>query len=160
VGEVRRLCHGLYPPTLESLGLVAAFQQLIRSCGDSAAKIELSYDEALAGRRFQGEIEITLFRIAQEAINNAMRHSPGAAIGVSLQTRADGSLCLRICDDGAGFDTAASAAGLGLLSMKERALSVGGVLTVSSKPDGTCVQAAVPAREPAPSELATGPEGG
>ncbi|TFG85826.1 MAG: PAS domain S-box protein, partial [Gemmatimonadales bacterium] len=150
VGEIRQLCHGLYPPTLESLGLVAALQQLVRSCGNSGPPLELQHDEQLSSRRFSPDVEITLFRIAQEALSNAIRHSQATRIGISLTLTPDGLLWLRITDDGKGFDVESGKHGLGMISMKERAHSVGGVLVICSEPGQSVVKAGVPVQVPTP----------
>jgi len=82
----------------------------------------------------QGEAKIALFRIAQEALTNCAKHAKGKTIIIELSMGAAG-LCLSICDDGAGFDLAkvsTGKSGMGLLSMQERAESIGGVLHVES----------------------------
>jgi signal transduction histidine kinase len=77
-----------------------------------------------------------VFRIAQEAVHNALRHAAAEHIEVTLDAR-DGALALTVADDGAGFDAAAPALRarrLGLTSMEERARALGGTLAVESRP--------------------------
>jgi signal transduction histidine kinase len=92
--------------------------------------------------------EQALFRIAQEAVTNVVRHAEAATVTVRLQ-RDDGAVTLSITDDGRGFDPAdhaISSRRLGLVSMRERAADLGGSLSITSSPGaGTLVQARVPA---------------
>jgi len=141
--EVRRLCRGLYPPTLESLGLRAALAGLV---GDlrTTGQVELSCPDELAERRFQRDVEVALFRIAQESVNNAVRHSNATRIVVELSAD-DDLLRLAVEDNGAGFDPAAVAGkGLGLNSMQERAVAIGGELAIDSTSGRTRLVATVP----------------
>jgi signal transduction histidine kinase len=110
------------------------------------------------------EVALALYRIAQEALTNVRKHARASRVEVSL-AQEDGSLCLRIVDDGRGFEVAA-AAGLpkgtqgrtprfGLRSMSERARLVGGQLTVRSEPaQGTVLEARVPVSAGARSVMA------
>jgi signal transduction histidine kinase len=88
--------------------------------------------------------ETAVYRVAQEAIGNALRHSGARRVTVSLRQR-QRSVVLEVSDDGCGFDAGAPQAGLGLSSMRERASSAGGRLTVVSAPaTGTRVRLSVP----------------
>jgi signal transduction histidine kinase len=92
-------------------------------------------------------VEQALFRIAQEALTNVVKHAAATSVTVHLD-RADGSVSLLVEDDGRGFDPgdrSISARRLGLVSMHERAVDLGGSLVVESEPDvGTTVRAKVP----------------
>ena len=145
VREVRSICHGLYPATLESLGLVAALEQLARGVPEgSGIACEFTSSEGLDRQRLPAEVEIALFRIAQEALSNAVRHGGATRIELHLG-RIREQAVLTVTDDGSGFVQEASAiAGFGLTSMRERASAVGGELNIESGPDGTCVEATVP----------------
>jgi len=143
IGEVRRICHGLYPPTLERLGLVPALRQLIGRDGSCRPRVSLRYDEELDCRRFEEHVEISLFRICQEALANAVRHGRPDEVRIEL-ARDNGGLVLEVADDGRGFDPAAAPMGLGLLQMRRRAASCGGEMTVYSEPGRSVVRAVVP----------------
>jgi signal transduction histidine kinase len=93
------------------------------------------------------DIALCLFRIAQEAMQNAIKHSGARTLRVQLKGH-DEAIALKIIDDGNGFDVSAAAGkGLGLISMHERAESVGGTLrVVSRKGAGTRLQVTVPFR--------------
>ena len=150
IHEVRTISHGLYPPTLESLGLAAALLQLVQDLPPSA-QIEFKCPASLEKTRFSPEIEIALFRVGQEAVHNAIRHGRTEQIVIDLKRRKD-RIVLTITDDGIGFDTAqAAGAGLGLTAMTERAEAAGGEVRIESRPGQTRVQARVPA-EPAPGD--------
>ena len=96
---------------------------------------------------FDSGVELAAYRIVQEALTNARRHAPGAAVDVELRYEQD-ALRLRIRDNGPGPDQATEpAAGHGLLGMRERALAVGGSLRTGAAPGGGfCVEALLPAK--------------
>ena len=132
----------LRPPQLDALGLEAALrwhaERMLRNAGIAA---ELDID-ALP-RRPDPEVEQACFRIAQEALTNAMRHAGAARVELRLRDEGDG-LRLRVHDDGRGFSPAA-ARGLGLVIMRERAHGTGGRVDVASTPGaGTRIEAWLP----------------
>ena len=95
---------------------------------------------------FDPGVELAAYRITQEALTNARRHAPGAAVDVELRYE-ENALRLRIRDNGPGPDQAATATGHGLLGMRERALAVGGSLHTGAAPGGGfCVEAVLPAK--------------
>ncbi len=144
IREVRAICHGLYPPTLESLGLPAALGQLRRFCEDGGVDAEVECLDGTDTDRLEPEIEIALFRIAQEAVNNAIRHSEASAVAIRLR-KEPGVAVLTVEDDGQGFEPGAVAGrGFGMNSMYERAAAVAGELEISSRPGRTQVLARVP----------------
>ena len=144
IREVRHICHGLYPPTLESLGLAASMRQLAGHCRDAGVEASMDLGSGLAHGRLSDDVEIAFFRIAQEAINNSLRHGRASHIQLQLDY-ARGQALLRIVDDGVGFDaTAGKSHGLGINSMMERAKAVGGGISIESRPGRTCIEARVP----------------
>ena len=103
-------------------------------------------------RRLPQPIELTCYRVAQEALTNIARHAAATRVQLTLRQE-DGWLALEIYDDGQGFDAAAAQAdrrhGLGLRGMRERLALVGGELTIDSRPgNGTHLLARVPLPEP------------
>ncbi len=149
-GSLRRLSRGLRPPTLDQLGLSAALSTLVRDLEEAEPGLSAHLDLAGAPGRFPADVELGVFRIAQEATTNARRHARAGRLVVSLRAGEDG-LVLEVADDGAGFDVAAaheeavSTSHLGLVGMAERARLLGGALEVSSAPGrGTVVVARVP----------------
>jgi signal transduction histidine kinase len=132
--DIRHLSHSLHSSQLQHLGLKAALKDL---CGQvekgHPISIELQADELT--QPVPAEIALCLYRVAQEALNNAAKHSGASRIVVALST-ANAKLKMRITDSGKGFDTSKAPDGLGLASMYERLHLVDGELLVSSKPGG------------------------
>ncbi|MFA6133139.1 MAG: sensor histidine kinase [Phycisphaerae bacterium] len=143
IREVRSICHGLYPPALESLGLVAALNQLVDPCRHVGVVGTVECPADLARRRFSSEVEIALYRIAQEAINNSLRHGKAKSIAVSLKVE-NGRLHLQVVDDGVGFDKDSVVSGLGLNTMRDRVEALKGMLIINSRPGRTVIKAKVP----------------
>ena len=132
IREIRNLSHGLYPATLESLGLPAGLNQIANSCLANV-KFHVETSPQAQQGRFGDDIEIAFFRIAQEAVNNALRHSHAKNIRLKLSLQ-DQKLTLVVEDDGCGFDIPAAAnKGMGLSTMKERAKAIGGELEIASQ---------------------------
>jgi len=134
--EMRALIRELRPAALDGTDLSAA---LARYVSDFSSRYGLNVviDAPPAGR-VPIEVEAALFRVAQEALGNAVRHS--AAKQIHLNLRRDGSAIeLSVRDDGRGFDPSAHSAGLGLHSMRERAESIGGDYEIQSAPGQGCL---------------------
>ncbi|MEZ0050673.1 two-component system NarL family sensor kinase [Mycobacterium sp. MAA66] len=144
LGEARAAISGLRPPVLDDLGLAGGLASLARSIG------QLDVDVELADVRLPDHIELALYRIAQECLQNVIKHAQ--ASNARLTFTADGERAkLEIIDNGVGFDTfehplgADEMGGYGLLSMAERAEIVGGRLNIRSRPgSGTIVTATIP----------------
>jgi two-component system, NarL family, sensor histidine kinase UhpB len=162
---LRRYAQGLRPPALDELGLGPAIESHVRHVAETAAMPVEVRTEGV-GRLESPEAELALYRIVQEAITNALRHSRARRIGVTVERRHD-AVVATVTDDGVGFDAEAilraptEKHGLGLFGMRERAEYVGGRVAVTSAPGkGTRVRAAVPtlgAGGTLPVGLATGP---
>jgi two-component system sensor histidine kinase UhpB len=147
--RLRALIENLRPAALDQIGLAAAVgthTERVRSM--TGMNIQLDVDADLGP--LPPEVELTCFRIVQEAIMNAVKHSGATLLRVRLR-RLEGALEITIADDGRGFDVASTSARaarggrIGLLSMRERALLVGGQFDVVSEPGrGTEVRAVLP----------------
>ncbi len=140
--ELRAVIDGLAPPELATGGLAGS----VRSYAVLAARTHgTDVIVHAAGLPALGpQQETALYRVAQEAISNAVRHSGARHVTVCL-TRRQRAVVLEISDDGTGFEPRGPHAGLGLASMRERAGSVGGKLAITSAPDtGTKVRLSVP----------------
>lgn len=141
--EMRSLIFELRPPDLEREGLVAALQARLESV-EGRTGLETAFTvegEAALPMAIQQE----LYRIAQEALNNALHHAQARSVKLNLK-RAGSQVVLEIVDDGVGFDpsTAGEHGGLGLRGMEERVAGLGGRLTVTSTPGaGTTVRVEV-----------------
>jgi signal transduction histidine kinase len=152
ISDVRRLVYGLRPPALDDLGLIPAIRQ-------QAAKHGLLVEDLLGGQGsgwanehntwpvfsveasedlplLPAAVEVACYRIAQEAIANAARHSGASTCHVRLSlNEANGSLELEVADDGVGVAEGRKS-GVGMNSMRERAEELGGTLTVETLPEG------------------------
>jgi signal transduction histidine kinase len=131
--EMRLLIFELRPPLLEQVGLAAALQARLNAVeGRANLQTKLIVDGA---GDLSSVVEQALYRIAQEALNNALKHSRAQRIIVELQQMPTRVL-LTICDDGVGFDPAApgAAGGLGLRGIAERVAQLDGTLAVQSAP--------------------------
>ncbi len=142
VQDVRGICYGLYPPTLESLGLGLALRQLVASLQGQGPAIE-AVIEVPEGTRFETEVEIALFRIAQEALTNALRHSEATGVKLLLRLR-DNHVALAVADNGKGFSPSMVTRGLGLSTMRHRAESAEGSFSCESRPGQTVISATIP----------------
>lgn len=154
IDTVRGRSLELRPALLDDLGLVAAMEQFIgRQAERSVCAIRLSAQPLV--ERPPPQIEIACYRIMEEAVTNALRHSGARRIQVGLSVRR-GRLELRVRDDGRGFDVpslrsaALGGGSFGLLGMEERALLAGGGIELSSQPGQGCeVRAWLPLSEEA-----------
>jgi len=155
--RLRQICLGLRPLELDDFGLMAALRSLLASLGASLGR-RPSLHGNNPERRYPAAVETAAFRIVQEALHNALRHSGCSRLSVHVHMHAEG-LELAVCDDGCGFSVEAAtrietrAQHLGLAGMDERARSVGGALFIGSLPQGgTEVKACFhcPATDPAP----------
>ena len=142
ISDVRRLARELRPPTLDSLGLAGAIgQQAVALGGGSGPSIVVEVADGLPA--LPAAVEVVAFRIATEAMANAVRHAGAASCVVRLSSDRDG-LVVEIFDDGRGIDPGA-ASGVGLRSMDERASEVGGEVDLLARPGGgTIVRARLP----------------
>jgi signal transduction histidine kinase len=141
--ELRAVIDGLAPPDLASGGLVASIRSYAVLVGGTfGTPVRVRADELPS---LAGPAEAALYRVAQEAISNALRHSGSPEVTVTLTARQRG-VQLEVTDHGSGFDPAGPLGGLGLDSMRERASSVAGALAVTSRPGGgTTVRLTLPA---------------
>jgi PAS domain S-box-containing protein len=131
---VHALSHQLHPAKLEQLGLVAAVQGLCReTAGHHGLDVKFTHHGVPAA--VPAPTALCLYRVAQEALRNVVKHAATGHAAVELSGSAAG-LRLRVADDGAGFDPAAGRPGLGLVSMRERLHLVGGRFAVDSRPGG------------------------
>lgn len=149
ISGVKRMIRGLLPPALDHGSLASALRSMFRDVEDVYGfRIDAKLEPV------EGELDavaaLTLYRIVQEAVNNALRHSGAGEALVTLGTT-NGRVCATIHDKGRGFDwTEAKAVDsdghIGLTGMRERATLVGGTVAVRSAPGkGTTIQASVPA---------------
>jgi two-component system sensor histidine kinase UhpB len=147
MGELLDLARQLRPTALDDHGLVAALQTHVKEYDRRGrASAHFWADPALHELELGDDVQVVVYRVAQEALVNASRHSGANRIEVNLE-RSNGAVNLSVADNGSGFAFADEGKGLGLSGMRERALLVGGRLEVDSRPGtGTTVKLEVPAR--------------
>lgn len=141
--ELLSLARQLRPTALDDLGLAAAIAGQVERLRGGELKAEFSAEDDFSD--LGGDAQLVVYRVAQEALSNAARHSGASRVDVSLRRRAAGGVELEAADDGRGFAFDEAERGLGIAGMRERALLVGGKLTIESRPGhGTTVRLVVP----------------
>jgi two-component system, NarL family, sensor histidine kinase DegS len=154
---VRRFVQDLRPPMLDHLGLMASVEALATDLREGNG-VEVEVRAEGTPRRLEPEEELVLFRIAQEALGNARRHSGATEVRVQMDFAED-RVRVSVQDNGCGFvpgktDDYVSQAKLGLAGMNERARTLGGTLEICSSPgEGTMVAVEIPARRDAEEHL-------
>ena len=141
--SVHDLSHRLYPAKLRLVGLVAGIEGLLREHSHRSPRITFTHEKVPT--TLAPDLTLCLFRIVQEAIQNALKHSHAENVSVHLSGSSD-SLSLTVMDDGIGFDVdAMRGQGLGLISMGERVEAFGGTFNIQSSPRrGTRHEVVVP----------------
>lgn len=148
--STRRMARALSPSVLVDFGLAKALERL---CEDLSAStgVQVVFDAELGPVRFGAAAEIAAYRVAQEAVTNALKHAGATTVRVELRHSAD-ELRLLVHDNGRGLNDHGPASGdrtygLGLSGMRERVVLLGGRFAVSSAADtGTTIEAMIPAR--------------
>jgi signal transduction histidine kinase len=149
VTDLRAIITDLRPAALDELGLEPALRALVDRMQAQTGfaihvDIEPAFENGAEPARLTPELEATTYRVAQEALGNAIKHAKAGNIGLTLVERGS-SLELRVTDDGAGFEPSGHHEGFGLLGMAERAELAGGTLDIDSRPgEGTTVHATLP----------------
>ncbi|WP_243061245.1 sensor histidine kinase [Nocardioides sp. SR21] len=140
LADVRRLVHGLRPPALDDLGLLAALDQQAERMSSSDLSVTVAAEDVPA---LPAAVEVAAYRIASEALTNTARHAAASTAAVRLEGRSH-ALLVEISDDGSGIAPDV-VAGVGLRSIRERAEELGGRTEISCPPaGGTRVRAWLP----------------
>lgn len=144
IAEARALSHGLAPVSMEAEGLMQALAEMASSVS-SSGQVRCVLDCPQPVHVSSVEVGSHLFRIAQEAVNNALKHAAPSEIRIGLEQK-EGRLVLEIEDDGSGLDESQPAAdGLGLRVMRYRARLIGAVLEAgTAAAGGTCIRCTLP----------------
>jgi two-component system sensor kinase FixL len=148
--DVHRLAHQLHPAKLEQLGLAATVRGFCKELA-AAHQIAIHFESHDVPRALPDDVALCLYRITQEALQNAIKHSGATGAKVELAAN-ERELHLTVTDDGHGFDPEAIDArgSLGIVSMRERARMVRGRISVQSRPgEGTRIEVRVPIPPPA-----------
>ena len=145
--ELLSLARQLRPTALDDLGLAAAIGGQVEQLARGEIEAELHTEGDFSG--LGGDAQLVVYRVAQEALSNAARHSGAGRVEVRLRRTPGGGASLEVVDDGRGFAFEQAERGLGLAGMRERALLVGGELTIESRPGhGTTVRLTLPGESP------------
>jgi len=133
IQDIRRLVYGLRPPALDELGLVGALREGVRQHGQMGSSVEIT-TVPLVLPTLPAAVEVAVYRIAQEAITNVIRHAQAKQCTVAI-TIQDHHLNVVIADDGKGYPDRFHF-GVGLNSMRERAEELGGTVHFENQPKG------------------------
>ena len=154
VQSLKAICAGLRPPTLEDFGLPAGLDWLLDELGAKSeliGSLEVTTLDGGGFGRLDPDLELALYRVGQEALNNCVKHSGGKQVSISL-SRGPDQVTLQVQDDGLGYQIQSSGnhgrnsgLNLGIIGMRERLRPWSGSVEVQSQPgQGTLVQARVP----------------
>jgi len=148
IDDVRRVSHALKPVHLDELGLAPALERMAGEmnevCKQQSKPCRIIFTGNVKRKHMNKNVEMAFYRIAQEAITNAMRYSGASDIHLSISDE-DNEAHLVVEDNGMGFDPDSAQTGLGLISMRERASFVDGVAIVQTEPDrGTRIDVYAP----------------
>lgn len=154
VSELRQLCSDLRPPSIEHHGLSAAIDSLAHEWSErNDIELQLEIDPALG--RLPETIELSVFRIIQEGLNNVRKHAMARHVRLSLQRTSSANLLVRLEDDGQGLPVPADLSSLsinkhfGLVGISERVALLGGLMNIeSAKGVGTILQVEIPSPYP------------
>lgn len=148
VESTRRIAKGLSPGVLQDFGLGVALARMIEECGVVGGP-EISFDAAIRDERFDPEIELAVYRVIQEAVLNAIKHSGASQVRVKI-SRVGNEVLAIVQDNGRGIQHLSrvdKTGGLGLRGMRERLELVNGSLSIEVRPEqGTTVTGRVPAK--------------
>jgi signal transduction histidine kinase len=150
MSKLRSLAHDLRPPAIDTVGLSQALQDHCRKISRQT-KLDVCFS-AIAAANLPKHIQLSLYRVVQEALTNAIKHANASRIDISLESDAEYAT-LSVEDDGCGFNlprelTPDSMGGIGLLGIEDRIEAIGGSLTISTQPGkGTSLFVKIPLPE-------------
>lgn len=140
IQEVRRISHDLRPIQLDDLGLESALYSMTTDFSERSS-IEMNVHLDLPEQRLPDDIEISIYRIAQEALMNIEKHAEAEHVGLTIWSR-EGYIWIEVSDDGKGFTPDQNESGIGLLNMRERTELLSGRFSLKSRPgSGTRLKA-------------------
>lgn len=145
ISEVRRMTYNLMPQALADFGVAAALNHLVKVTS-KASGIDIRYTHSMQEKRLPDQVNTGIYRIAQEALNNALKHSGAREIKMSI-TQFDDRISFYFEDDGKGFDTRNPEPGLGLINIRERCRILNGIINIESSKAGTVIEMEIPINE-------------
>jgi signal transduction histidine kinase len=151
IANLRALITDLRPASLDELGTEPALNALVTRFGAQTGleidlEVDLAYERGRQPHRHTPEVEVVIYRLVQEALNNVVKHAQAEAIRVRVvEHDAERAVLVEVHDDGRGFNPGDASEGFGLLGMRERVAAVGGSVAVESTPgEGTRLCARLP----------------
>jgi signal transduction histidine kinase len=143
ITEVRRISANLMPSVLKDFGVGAAIHNLVKDL-QSHDQFKISYNDSTSQpSAISEDINIALYRIAQEALNNTIKYASATEVKISV-TEFEDRVSLYIHDNGAGFDTENQTSGHGLRNMKMRTRLLNGLIFIESSENGTIIEVEIP----------------
>ncbi len=140
--DIRRIVYNLRPPSLDELGLVGAMRARAAQYNTQPGKLKVLVEAPETLPALPAAIEVAVYRIVQEALNNVARHAGAETCRITLSVANEA--CIEIIDDGRGLP-AEPHMGVGLLAMRERAVELGGTCVIeAAQPCGTRIHARLP----------------
>jgi PAS domain S-box-containing protein len=152
ITETRRICSDLLPSVLEDFGLHSAIEDLVKTCKDADRQLDFLLDTNLRQTKLSRELEISVYRILQEGLNNVIKHAQASRVEIYIDDSGE-YLNLMIKDNGKGFYYDSQQLHLknlarkmnGIRGMKERAELLGGTFTISAEPGkGAIIELEIP----------------
>jgi signal transduction histidine kinase len=149
IASLRSIIAELRPAALDELGLVPALRALVRrTAGGAGLEADIGVDGLEEPERLPAELETAVYRVAQEALTNVVRHAEATRVTLDVAATQT-EIRLAVTDDGHGFDaTAARGRGFGVAGMRERVALTGGTLTIEPRASGTVLRAVFPRPQP------------
>ncbi len=139
--SARSIIHRLRPEIIDSLGLIGALQELINNTNNALPDCSINLMVIGGLDCLDDEMNMVIYRIIQESLLNIMKYSYATNVDIHLSNPCDcdeNQMCLEVCDDGVGFDTNETEYGIGIISIRERAVSLNGNATIVSSIDKGC----------------------
>jgi len=138
INEIRNLSHSLAPSAFYQKNLISSIEQLLKSINkENNYNLNFEYDH-LGDIEIDGEIQLNIYRIIQEQLQNIIKHAEATLIDVSLKVEDNNFIKLSIYDNGKGFDTTSMSKGIGLQNIKNRAETFSGIYSIKSAPMKGC----------------------
>jgi len=144
ITEIRRISNNLMPSVLKDFGVGEALRNLMQTVQASTRRLSVKYQSDIShSERIPPEIQLALYRIAQEGINNALKHANPSEIRLSI-TQFENRVSLFMMDDGEGFNAEVLHSGNGLRNMKVRVDMFQGTIDIHSGKEGTTIEIDIP----------------
>lgn len=148
ISETRNISHNLMSQTLKTYGLTYAVNEMLKSF-NKVKKFKIEFNQTIGNSRFDYDLEVGIYRILQEMLNNAIKHSMAKNIDMGLFQKANKSIEIQFIDDGIGFDLDSTLnqkdSGIGIKNIETRTLFLGGQFKLTSKKgEGTNFRISLP----------------